>query len=52
MEAEKKKRQHFDFKDIEIYIRSQKYPSFIQEKNDGTKSNFRKASKNFMYMNI
>ena len=42
-----KKRQYFDLKDIQHFLRTKEYPSKIEPKDFGSKSNFRRATKRF-----
>ena len=40
-----KPRKHFDFDEIEEYLRNKTYPSAISAQDYGSKSNFRRAAK-------
>ena len=40
-----KARKHFDFDEIEEYLRNKKYPSTIPALDYGSKSNFRRTTK-------
>ena len=42
-----KARKHFDFDDIEEYLRNKTYPSTIHARDYGSKSNFRRATKRY-----
>ena len=42
-----KARKHFDFDEIEEYLRNKTYPSTIPAKDCGSKSNFRRATKHY-----
>ena len=42
-----KARKHFDFDEIEEYLRNKTYPSTIHARDYGCKSNFRRATKRY-----
>ena len=42
-----KARKHFDFDEIEEYLRNKTYPSTISTRDYGSKSNFRRAKKRY-----
>ena len=42
-----KARKHFDFDEIEEYLRNKTYPSTIPARDYGSKSNFRRATKRY-----
>ena len=46
---EKKERNHFELEGIEIFLRLNEYPKAIKER--GTRSNFKRACKNFSIKN-
>ena len=46
-EKERKSRKHFDFVEIEEYLRSRTYPTTISLKDFGSKSNFRRDAKKY-----